>query len=96
MVVARSYGIKSAADLGEEIKKWLPTKGELSDRLEPKLAPLQRTITEHIQPVRDAATRKFQTSELGRRMSERAQGSVKQKPPEPWEKEIVTAIEGKK
>ena len=58
----------------------------------PKLAPLQRTITEHLQGARDAAGGSFQKSELGRRMSERAQSSVKEQKLEPWEKEIVAQL----
>ena len=60
----------------------------------PKLGELQRTITEHIQPVRERAAAKFKDSELGRRISERAQGSAVQKPLEPWEKELVAKLEG--
>ena len=95
VAVARANGIKSAADLGDEIKKWLPTREGLAGSLEPKLEPLRRTITEHIQPVRDRASDQFKRSELGRRISERAQGSVKDKPLEPWEKDLVNTLEGK-
>ena len=35
----------------------------------------------------------FKSSELGRRMSERAQGSATQKPLEPWEKEVIAKLE---
>ena len=60
----------------------------------PKIAPLQRTITEHLQGARDAASGSFQKSELGRRLSERAQSTVKgQKPLEPWEKEVIATLE---
>ena len=61
----------------------------------PKIAPLQRTITEDLQGARDAAGGKFQKSELGRRMSERAQSTVKEQKLEPWEKEIIATLEGK-
>ena len=61
----------------------------------PKLEPLQRTITEHMQGARDKASGTFQKSELGRRMSERAQGSVKAQKLEPWEKEIIATLEAK-
>jgi hypothetical protein len=108
VMTARAYGIKSAADFGEEIKKWLPTQDRLEVRAQPffghpggapaarpcstggrargvrqavvvpKIAPLQRTVTEHLQGARDAAGGSFATSELGRKMSERAVGSVKE------------------
>lgn len=94
IAVARANGITSAAQLGDEIKKWLPSRQGLADNLEPTLEPLRRTITEHIQPVRDAASSRFKGSELGRRASERAQGSVKHKKLEPWEKELVSTLEG--
>ena len=42
---------------------------------------------------RDAASGKFQKSELGRRMSERAQTSVKAEKLEPWEKEVIASLE---
>ena len=61
----------------------------------PKLAPLQRTITEHLQRGRDAASGSFQNSELGRKLSERAQSTVKQAKMEPWEKEVIEKLEGK-
>ena len=61
----------------------------------PKLGELQRTITEHVQPLRDRASGKFKESELGRRMSERAQGSGKQAKLEPWEKEMLATLESK-
>ena len=61
----------------------------------PTLAPLQRKLTEHMQGARDAAGGTFQKSELGRRMSERAQTSVKDQKLEPWEKEIIATLEGK-
>ena len=62
----------------------------------PKIAPLQRTVTEHLQGARDKATGTFQKSELGRRLSERAQGTVKEQKLEPWEKEIIATLEGTK
>jgi hypothetical protein len=50
-----------------------------------------------MQLARDAASKQFEDSELGRRMSERARSSPKaQTPLEPWEKEVVAAIEGGK
>ena len=60
----------------------------------PKVGELQRTITEHMQPARDRAAAQFKSSDLGRRMSERAQGSGVQKPLEPWEKEVIAKLEG--
>jgi len=61
----------------------------------PRLEPLQRTVTEHLQGVRDAANGSFQKTEIGRRMSERAEASMKaQKPLEPWEKDLINKIEG--
>lgn len=135
VMTARMYGICSAAEFGDEIRKWLPTQARLEVRQQsrhggvsplpcpspalrraaeqhragrrispcarsqtvvvPKIAPLQRTITEHLQGARDAASGGFQKSELGRRMSERAQGSVKEQKLEPWEKEIIATLEGK-
>lgn len=98
VMTARAYGIKSAADFGDEIKKWLPTQARLETVMVPKLAPLQRTVTEHLQGARDAASGNFQKSELGRKMSERAQSSAtatKAQPLEPWEKELIAKLEGK-
>lgn len=95
VMTARAYGIKSAADFGEEIKKWLPTQDRLETIVVPKIAPLQRTVTEHLQGARDAAGGSFAKSELGRKMSERAVGSVKEQKLEPWEKEVIATLEGK-
>ena len=87
VAVARANGIHSAQDLADEIKRWLPTRDGLEDSLAPKLAPLQRTITEHLQGARDASSGKFKKSGIGRYVSERAEQSAKaQKPLEPWEK----------
>lgn len=61
------------------------------------MVPLQRKLSESMQLARDAASKQFEDSELGRRMSERARSSPKaQTPLEPWEKEVVAAIEGGK
>jgi len=95
VMTARAYGIRSAAELGDEIKKWLPTQASLEAAVVPKLAPLQRTITEHMQGARDAASGTFQKSELGRKLSERAQSSLKEQKIEPWEKEVIATLEGK-
>ena len=62
VAVARSYGITSIQQFGEEVKRWLPTKEELQGAVQPKLEPLQRTITEHIQGSRTAVERNFQSS----------------------------------
>jgi len=93
VAVARMNGINSAADLGDEIKKWLPTSERLETVVMPKLEPLQRTITEHLQGAREAAGGQFQKSDLGRRMSERAQASLKEQKLEPWEKELIATLE---
>ena len=66
----------------------------LQNAVAPKVGELQRTITEHMQPVRDRTAAHFKSSELGRRISERAQGSATQKPLEPWEKELISKLEG--
>lgn len=65
----------------------------LQNAVAPRVGELQRTITEHMQPVRDRAAAQFKSSELGRRMSECAQGSATQKPLEPWEKEVIAKLE---
>lgn len=62
----------------------------------PKLEPLQRTITEHLQGARDAAGGTFAKTELGRKLSERAQSTSKVATPlEPWEKELIDKLDGK-
>ena len=114
------YGIKSAADFAEEIKKWLPTQAKLEVRaapicifsrcsrslalsrslaqtqtvVVPKIAPLQRTVTEHLQGARNAASGQFQKSELGRRLSERAQSSTKVQTMTEEEKRLIAQLEG--
>ena len=45
--------------------------------------------------ARTAAGGTFQQSELGRRMSERAQSTIKQQTLEPWEQEMIAKLEGK-
>ena len=59
----------------------------------PKIAPIQRTITEHMQGAREAASGQFHKSELGRRLSERAMTTVKDTKTEAWEKEVIARIE---
>lgn len=94
LAVARSYGITSAADFGEEAKKWLPSAAGLESRVEPMIAPLQRTITENLQSVRDRAGGQYAGSKLGRSISRRAQGSesAAAAPLEQWEKELVRSL----
>ena len=119
IITARMYGIKSAADFAEEIKKWLPTQAKLEVRaarspknslvlcslalsllaqtqtvVVPKIAPLQRTVTEHLQGARNAASGQFQKSELGRRLSERAQSSTKVQTMTEEEKRLIAQLEG--
>ena len=96
VAVARANGILSAQDLADEIKRWLPTRDALEGKVMPTLAPLQRSVTEHMQKARDASSSKFKETALGRRISERAAQSIKdaQKPLEPWEKELVQKLEG--
>jgi len=95
VMVARSQGITTTQDLAEAIKSYLPTKEGLEDSMAPKLAPLTRTITEHLQGARDASGGKFQKSELGRSLSRRASMSsdIAPKDIEPGEKELLTMIE---
>ena len=120
IITARMYGIKSAADFAEEIKKWLPTQAKLrcaaapicifpvalarppltrslaqtQTVVVPKIAPLQRTVTEHLQGARNAASGQFQKSELGRRLSERAQSSTKVQTMTEEEKRLIAQLEG--
>jgi len=96
VVVARSQGIMTAQDLADAIKTWLPTREGLEGSVAPKLAPLQRTITEHLQGARDATGGKFKQTELGRSLSRRASISAEkasQAPTEPGEKELMQMIE---
>uniref|UniRef100_A0A7S2MER4 Uncharacterized protein n=1 Tax=Haptolina brevifila TaxID=156173 RepID=A0A7S2MER4_9EUKA len=97
VTVARSNGIKSTQDLADEIKKWLPTREALNAAVAPRLEPLQRTITEHMQPMANRARDKFDKSELAKQGRERADESVKAKsaPLEPWEKELIAKLEDK-
>ena len=60
----------------------------------PKIAPLQRTVTEHLQGARNAASGQFQKSELGRRLSERAQSSTKVQTMTEEEKRLIAQLEG--
>jgi len=94
VVVARSNGVCTVQDFADAMRQWLPTREGLEGSMKPKLEPLQRTITEHFQPARNASSDSFQTSTLGRTLSKRAEQSAKGvKPMEPWEKEIVQALE---
>jgi putative lipoic acid-binding regulatory protein len=61
----------------------------------PALEPLQRTITEHAQGLRDKSAASFKESSLGRYVSERAELSAKnRKPLEPWEKDLLQKLDG--
>ena len=91
--VARSYGITSMQQFGDEIKRWLPTKEALQGEMQPKVDQLQRTITEHIQGGRTAVERQFKNSSAGEFV--RASASPKADTPlEPWEKELLAKLEG--
>lgn len=95
VLVARAYGIRSAADFGDEAKKWLPSQARLEAQVAPVLAPLERTVTEHVQAAREKAEGIHRGSSLGRRISRRAQpqgpGS-EGAPLEPWERELVRSL----
>lgn len=96
VLAARSNGIRTTQDLADEIKKWLPTREALEESVAPRLEPLQRTITEHMQPVIGRSKDRFENSQLGKQGRERAEQSVKAKgdqPLEAWEKEILAKLE---
>ena len=92
VVVARSYGISNVQQFGDEIKRWLPTKEELQDTVQPKLEPLQRTITEHVQGGRATLERKIQNSSLGKDIAARSRPKAETEL-EPWEKELLAKLE---
>jgi len=95
VLTARANGIQTTQDLADEIKKWLPTREALEASVAPRLEPLQRTITEHMQPMVGRARDRFENSQLGKQGRERAEQSVKAKdqPLEPWEKEMIAKLE---
>jgi len=95
VLAARANGITTTQELADAIKSWLPTKESLEGSVAPKLAPLTRTITEHLQGARDATGGKFQNSELGRSLSRRASVSSEKgakAPQDDGEKEIMDMI----
>ena len=85
VAVARLNGICSAADFGDAMRKWLPSHGQLEASVRPKLEPLQRTITETLQPARESSGGSYQKSSLGRRLSKRAEESSLQAQAKPLE-----------
>ena len=58
----------------------------------PKLAPLQRTITEHVQGGRVVMERKIQNSSLGKDIAARTKPKA-EKELEPWEKELLAKLD---
>lgn len=95
VAIARASGICSAAELGEEIKKWLPTEDRLAEVSRPHVVSLSRQLTDRLQGARDGAATSYQRSSLGRRITERAHGSDwrSKKPLQRWETEILSALE---
>lgn len=92
--VARAYGINSAADFAEEIKKWLPAKDGLEAKVMPKLDPLTRSISKNLQSARDAAGQRFEQSEMGRSLIKKAEESAEKRgPAAQWEKDLVQKLE---
>lgn len=94
VMLARSYGIKSAAEFGDEARKWLPSKEGL-DKEAAKLEPLTRSITKTMQSAKEALGEKVSKSSMGQYVSDKAQQNT---PPatQKWEQEIVDKLEGKK
>jgi len=95
VMAARANGIRSAQDLADAIKSWLPSREGLEGYMVPKLAPLQRTVTEHLQVARQGAGEQFKKTELGRTLSRRASLSadIARQPGDPSEKEIMEMID---
>ena len=60
--------------------------------MQPKLEPLQRTITEHVQGGRAVMERKIQNSSLGKDIAARTKPKA-EKELEPWEKELLAKLD---
>ncbi len=60
--------------------------------VQPKLEPLQRTITEHVQGGRAVMERKIQNSSLGKDIAARTKPKA-EKELEPWEKELLAKLD---
>ena len=76
------------------VPKLIRSHGPRQVAMAPKLEPLQRSITEHMQAARVKSSEKFNNSGLGRKLSERAEASAKgQKAPDAWEKELIAKLE---
>jgi len=91
VAIARSYGVKSAADFGTAVSCWLPSRERLQGGVD-ALEPLQRKVTENLQSARDVAGQRFQSSSVGGYIASQA-GKNKDKPMEDWEKELVQRLE---
>ena len=92
VALARSMGLKSASDLGEEISRRLPTAQSLEDIVTPKLLqPLKRRISQPLQEIRDSASRQFHRSEVGQGIASAAQPQ-EQAALQQWEKDLLQSV----
>lgn len=91
IAVAKSYGINNIQQFGDEIKRWLPSKDSITETVQPKLEPLQRTITESLPPVRDAVARVYGKSGAQDYVNSKAQ--PKSSELQPWEKDLLAKLE---
>jgi len=92
IAVARSYGIKSVEDFGEEARRWLPTRTRMEDGMA-KYEPLQRHISENLQSARDVVGKGFRQSSIGTYLGDKAKKSAGKHEQEEWEKDLVKKIE---
>ena len=89
VLVARAYGITSIDHLGDEARRWLPTRQRLQETVAPKLEPLTRTVSNNLQQTRTSLTRRYSESSLGGYLTRIAKRNAQGKPLEDWERELL-------
>ena len=89
ILVARAYGITSIGHLGDEARRWLPSRQQLEETVAPRLEPLTRTASSKLQETRTSLTRRYSESAIGGYLTAIAKRNAQGKPLQDWERELL-------
>ena len=94
VALARAYGIKDVRDLGDEVRRWLPSHQTLRSQVEPGAEQLKRSISNTIDAAKIDET--FKATTIGRYLSKQGERSVKAQKDakmEQWEKDAIEKLQ---
>ena len=94
VALARAYGIKDVRDLGDEVRRWLPSHQTLRSQVEPGAEQLKRSISNTIDAAKIDET--FKATTIGRYLSKQGERSVKAQKDakmEQWERDAIEKLQ---